>query len=137
MEFVIKVENNQPVGHPIMFDNFLMIYPGTDYNNLPNGYVKFNRVQRPTVGVFEHVSESPVYVLENGVASDVWAVTPFTEEERQQAIEEARQQQPYPSWTFIEDELRFEPPTPYPTDDKAYEWNEDITSWVEVSLPQN
>ena len=133
MQLVIKIENNQPVGHPIMFDNFLMIYPGTDYDNLPNGYAKFNRVERPMAGLFEHVSENPTYVLENGIVSDVWTVTPYTEEEKQQAIEEARQQQPYPSWTFVEEELRYEPPVPYPTDGKFYTWNEDTTGWVEAS----
>lgn len=131
MQLVIKVENNQPIGHPIMFSNFLMIYPGVNYDNLPAGYVKFNRVPMPAVGLFEHLNPAPTYVLENGVASDAWEVTPYTESERQAKIEEVIQQKPYPSWTFIEDELRFEPPTPYPTDDKLYDWDEETTSWVE------
>ena len=41
--------------------------------------------------------------------------------------------QPYPSWTLVEDTCLWEAPTPYPEDDKMYEWNEDTTSWVEVT----
>ena len=41
--------------------------------------------------------------------------------------------QPYPSWTLNETTCLWEAPTPYPEDDKMYEWNEDTTSWVEVT----
>ena len=40
--------------------------------------------------------------------------------------------QPYPSWTLDESTWLWEAPTPYPTDDKNYRWNESTTSWVEV-----
>lgn len=130
MQLVIKVENNQPVGHPIVFENFSMIYPGTDYNNLPEGYAKFVRIERPLAGLFEKVSDNPEYVWGNGVIVDKWTVTPFTAEEKSQRIEEVRSQKPFPSWTFVEEELRFEPPVPYPADDRPYEWNEENQTWV-------
>jgi hypothetical protein len=38
--------------------------------------------------------------------------------------------QPYPSWT--RNGSLWEAPTPMPTDGKAYNWNEETTSWVEV-----
>jgi len=41
--------------------------------------------------------------------------------------------QPYPSWTLVEDTCLWEAPVAYPTDDKMYEWDEDTTSWVEVT----
>tara|TARA_R110000823_G_C15512176_1_gene454488 strand:+ start:138 stop:473 length:336 start_codon:yes stop_codon:yes gene_type:complete len=41
--------------------------------------------------------------------------------------------QPYPSWTLNEDSCIWEPPTPMPKDDKFYGWDEDTTSWVEVT----
>ena len=41
--------------------------------------------------------------------------------------------QPYPSWTLVEDTCQWEAPVAYPTDDKMYEWDEDTTSWVEVT----
>ena len=43
------------------------------------------------------------------------------------------QPQPYASWTLNQTTWLWEPPTPYPTDGKFYEWNEPTTSWVEVA----
>jgi len=40
--------------------------------------------------------------------------------------------QPYASWTLNEGTCLWESPTAYPTDGKAYTWDEDTTSWVEV-----
>jgi hypothetical protein len=44
---------------------------------------------------------------------------------------------PYPSWVLDED-FNWQPPVPYPTQEdeenpKFYVWNEDTTSWVEVT----
>ena len=41
--------------------------------------------------------------------------------------------QPYNSWALNEDTCQWDSPTPYPTDDKRYNWNEDTTSWVEIT----
>ena len=41
--------------------------------------------------------------------------------------------QPYASWTLTE-ACQWEAPTPYPTDDKRYTWNEETTSWDEVTV---
>ena len=40
--------------------------------------------------------------------------------------------QPYASWVLDEETCRWEAPTPYPTDGKLYEWDEESLSWVEV-----
>jgi len=40
--------------------------------------------------------------------------------------------QPYPSWTKNSDTYIWQAPTPAPTDDKRYEWDEATTSWVEI-----
>ena len=39
--------------------------------------------------------------------------------------------QPYPSWSLDVD-AKWQPPTPYPTDDKIYSWNEETIEWTEV-----
>ena len=39
---------------------------------------------------------------------------------------------PYPSWVLNEDTCLWGAPTPMPTDDKFYEWDETTTSWKEV-----
>jgi hypothetical protein len=38
---------------------------------------------------------------------------------------------PYPSWVLVEDTCQWEAPTAMPDDGKAYEWDEDTTTWVE------
>ena len=41
--------------------------------------------------------------------------------------------QPYPSWILDEDTCRWEAPVSYPEDDLIYTWDEDTTSWIEVT----
>jgi len=41
--------------------------------------------------------------------------------------------QSFPSWTLNEDTCQWEAPTAYPDDGKMYNWNEDTTSWDEIS----
>lgn len=38
---------------------------------------------------------------------------------------------PHPSWTLNEQTCLWEPPIPYPTDDKSYFWDENILNWSE------
>ena len=42
-----------------------------------------------------------------------------------------RPEQPYPSWDW--DGEKWNPPVPYPDDDKYYTWDEETQSWVEVT----
>jgi hypothetical protein len=39
---------------------------------------------------------------------------------------------PFASWVLNDDTCLWEAPTPMPTDDKLYEWDETTTSWKEV-----
>ena len=39
--------------------------------------------------------------------------------------------QPYQSWELNTETCLWEPPTPYPNDNKDYFWNEETLSWVE------
>ena len=41
--------------------------------------------------------------------------------------------QPFHSWTLNESTCLWEAPTPYPTDDKNYSWNESTTNWMEAN----
>jgi len=41
--------------------------------------------------------------------------------------------QPFPSWTLNNSTWLWEAPTPYPTDDKQYAWDEPTTSWKELA----
>lgn len=40
--------------------------------------------------------------------------------------------QPFPSWTLNSDSYLWEAPTPMPTDNKHYTWDEATTSWIEI-----
>ena len=43
---------------------------------------------------------------------------------------------PFNSWLLNEDTCLWEAPTPMPTDDKQYQWDEETLSWVEIpTLP--
>ena len=39
--------------------------------------------------------------------------------------------QPYPSWA-LDDTCIWQPPVPYPSDDKLHTWNEETQSWDET-----
>ena len=39
--------------------------------------------------------------------------------------------QPYPSW-ILDADAQWQPPTPYPTDEKPYTWDEATLNWIEV-----
>lgn len=39
----------------------------------------------------------------------------------------------FPSWILNSDNYFWEAPTPMPTDGKIYKWDEDTTSWVELT----
>jgi len=42
--------------------------------------------------------------------------------------------QPFASWTLNNDTCLWDAPTPMPTDNKNYRWDETTTSWVEVTV---
>lgn len=37
--------------------------------------------------------------------------------------------QPFPSWTLDEETCFWQPPVPYPNDNKSYNWDEETISW--------
>ena len=40
---------------------------------------------------------------------------------------------PFPSWTLVEDTCQWTAPSAMPDDGKMYEWNEETTSWKEIT----
>lgn len=42
--------------------------------------------------------------------------------------------QPFPSWMLDEETCLWVAPVPYPNDNKAYRWNEEIQIWEEVII---
>jgi hypothetical protein len=43
-----------------------------------------------------------------------------------------RAKQPFPSWTYDERDMRWNPPKNKPTDGKPYSWDEESKSWTSL-----
>jgi hypothetical protein len=41
--------------------------------------------------------------------------------------------QPFSSWVLDEETCIWQPPTPYPTDGKLYDWDEQQLNWIEAT----
>jgi hypothetical protein len=134
MELFIRIKDGQPFEHPIFGDNFRAAFPDVDTNNLPAEFARFVRVEAPAIGVYE-TNQTVSYQLVDGVYTDVFSVEQMTAEEiaeKQQAVKDMWAADGFTSWVFNAATCAFEAPTPYPADGKQYDWDEAITSWVEV-----
>lgn len=136
MELFIRIKDGQPFEHPILGDNFREAFPHIDTNNLPSEFAHFKRVEPPIYGVYE-VYEGVTYEWQNGLVTDVHHVRQMTEVEKlekQNAVKDAwAKGVNLTSWVFDEETCAFKPPVAYPTDGKNYFWNEETTSWVEIT----
>ncbi len=133
MELFIRIKDGQPFEHPIFGDNFRAAFPNIDINNLPPEFSRFERVEQPTIGVYE-IYMGVTYKQANGIVRDVHHIRPMTEQEKQaaqDAVKAVWAENGFVSWTFDEKTCSFKPPVPYPEDDKPYRWDEGTTSWVE------
>lgn len=82
MELFIKLENGQPVGHPIMGDNFRRVFPQIDPNNPGPEFAKFIRINREDVGQYKVVIGGPTYAWVGDTVQDIWETRDMTAEER-------------------------------------------------------
>jgi hypothetical protein len=134
VELYIQIKNNEPFEHPILESNLLQVFPGIDLDNLPPEFARFKRVEAPLLGVYE-VYEGLVYEWDNDIVKDVHVIRPMTVEEKtakQEKVKARWAESPnWTSWSFNEESCSFQPPIPYPDDDKVYQWNEESVSWVE------
>ena len=135
MELYIRIKDGQPFEHPIFGDNFRQAFPNIDTDNLPDSFAKFVRIEAPVVGIYE-VYEGATYEWQDGVVTDVHHVRAMTAEEitaKQDAVKASWAESGFASWVFDEVICAFKAPVAYPTDGKMYQWDEDTTSWVEVT----
>ena len=137
MKLYIKLENGQPVDHPITHENFVQAFPDIDTNNLPENFIEFVRVPHPSNLDLYEVYDGVHYEIINGVCTDVHTVHTMTDEERtakQNQVKEDWAKNGYPSWIFDERTCSFESPLGSPPPDgKAYIWDEATISWVGAS----
>lgn len=132
--FIIRIQNGKPVEHPMLLENFQQAYPNIDINNLPSDFALFERVQAPSIGVYEK-NQYCKYELVNGIYKDVWYCEQLTEQEKiqkQNLVKQSWADGPA-SWIFNEQICEYVPPVPYPDDGKIYVWGENVINWVERS----
>lgn len=136
MRFFIRLENGQPIDHPIIEENMIQAFPEVDLDNLPENFAEFVRVDVPAIGTYE-IYEGSSYQWVDGVVKDVHTIRPMTEKEKianQNIIEDLLTEQRYPSWVFDEQTGVYKPPVEHPRDGKHYVWNEEELNWIEVVI---
>lgn len=134
MSLYIRLENGQPIDHPLVESNLLQAFPGIDLNNLPSNFVKFNRAAPPIPSAYERTPEATYQLVGNEVY-EVWITHPMTSEEilEKQNLVKSQWAIDFPSsnWIFDEATCEFVPPIPYPSDDLTlYRWSELNQNWV-------
>lgn len=133
MELFIRLKNGQPFEHPIVGDNFRQAFPEIDTNNLPPEFARFERIEKPVVGVYE-IYDGVTYKWINDVVKDVHHIRPMTTEEKtakQNAVKNEWAEKGFASWVFDENSCSFVPSVPYPTDGNRYNWDEPTLSWIQ------
>lgn len=120
MKLYIQVENGQTVNHPAFEDNLIQAF-----GSVPTNWEPFNRIERPSTGIYEVIPNEPTYQKINGIWTDVWAVRPMTVEEKtakQQATIDAfnsrEQAENWVAWTLDEETCEMIPPIPRPAPDQ-------------------
>jgi len=136
MKLYIKLENGQPIDHPILKENFIQAFPDIDINNLPETFIEFIRVTRPSNLSTYEIYDGVHYEIIDGVCTDVHTVRAMTIEEKQAKQNQVKSvwaEHGYPSWVFHETTCSFESPIgPPPPDGKAHVWDEATISWIDV-----
>lgn len=90
-------------------------------NNLPNeGYDWF----------VENLGGTWIQTSYNGNIRKNFAGVGYTYDEERDAFISP---QPFESWTLNETTCRWQAPVPYPQDGRIYQWDEDTTTWIEVT----
>jgi hypothetical protein len=118
--------------HPILESNLLSVWPHIDVDNLPPEFAEFTRLPPPELGPYDHAVST--YISDSsGGYTDSWSTSPYTEEERQIEIQQVKDDWngmagTPKSWTFVEENCRFEAPIPHPTNYEGpvtYLWDEE------------
>jgi len=135
MNLYIRIKDGMPFEHPIIEENFKIVFPNIDTNNLPPDFAKFRRLAVPQLATYE-IHDHTTYEWDGNIVTDVHHIRPMTEEEKLQKQNEAKsiwEATGYPSWTFNEETCSFDPPIPYPENGLFYVWDEETLSWIELN----
>mgnify|MGYP001253539075 CR=1 FL=1 len=156
-------ENKKWLMHPHHEINVFQLHPYHIFLfGPPKGWMRFNRVKPPRIGVYQYfdpnIGAGPIsgafshngleYGIVDGKYTDIWHVKDMTEEEileKQNEVKEwwkshenDEEKTPwgFPSWIFNEKECFFEPPYPCPGIENGcmsdYDWNEETVTWDRI-----
>lgn len=132
MNLYIETENGAVKNHPAFEDNLIQAF-----GSVPSHWEPFVRVERPIPGLYEILeSEIATYQKVNGTWTDVWALRPMTQAEKdakQQAVIDAFNSRPQASnwsaWALDEATCTMQPPIPRPAPDQAKLEQRIMTFW--------
>jgi hypothetical protein len=86
---LIKIENGEPTGNPVIEENFRQLYPNVVFpliftNEIvqPYGYAMYDFSQIPTLGKYEKAIEGAPAKDGYGIYRQNWVIVPMTEEEK-------------------------------------------------------
>lgn len=130
MNLYIKIENGQPVNHPITLENLQQIYPDFLDRTDELGYMICNHLSPP--GPTEPFTKIiPNYSIQGNVVVTTYIVRSMTPEEKTEKINlKLNDPKPFPSWILNEEICEYVPPIDYPTDGLFYIWDEETISWI-------
>ena len=103
-------------------DNNIVLRVTVGNNDDPNGDEGYQ-------WLIDNLGGTWVKTSYNGNIRKNYAGIGFTYDEERDAFIAPK---PVESWILNEETCQWEPPIPYPTDDKIYRWDEPTTSWVEL-----
>lgn len=101
MELFIRIKDGQPFEHPIFGDNFIQAFPDIDIDNLPINFAKFERIEKPIIGVYE-IYEGVTYERFDKIIKDVHIVRSMTESEKSEKITQLSNIEMPEGWVFNE-----------------------------------
>ena len=86
---VIRAESSGPIGFPVTYSNFRLLYPQTSFPELPDnsflvdfGYSVFTHTNQPPIPQFETCTDGPiVWDAVKDAYTNTYVFTPFTPEQ--------------------------------------------------------
>lgn len=134
IDLVIKIQDGQPVDHPIVRQNFQQCWPDLDFDNPGPGFAPFQRRESPVPGVYEIV-EDHGYTWNGQQVENHWVLRAMTDQEKTQKQQDTQNawNNFYPSWIFNETTCAFEAPIERPLDGRLYLWDESNVSWIPLN----
>lgn len=92
---LIKIENGEPIGNPVLVENFRTLFPLVSFPAYltaedvePYGFGLYDYSQIPDTGRYEKLEEGVPVRNESGIWKQNWLITSMSDEEKLQADEQ-------------------------------------------------